>query len=93
MAITTANRGTGTNNTSNTSFTFSPARNFAAGSSAVLVIAADNSSSSGTTNNLGVTSDSLGNTWQKCVSAIYDPGAASAGVQGSIYLSHMLQEI
>ncbi len=85
MALSVTARGTWTNNTANTSFTVSPTSNFAAGL-AVLIVAADNSASAGSSNNLDATlTDSLGNTWTKRASAIYDNGAANAGVQGAIY--------
>lgn len=86
MALTGTDRGTGTNNVSNTSWTLSPGSNFTAGALAVLCVAADNGSTGGSTNDLGATlTDSLGNTWIKRAAPIFDNGAASAGVQGAIY--------
>ena len=83
MAIATTARGTYTNSTAATTSTFSPSGNFAAGSWAALFVSADNASSGGSTNDINTVTDSLGNTWTKQTAAIYDPGAASAGVQGS----------
>src|SRR5678815_1928593 len=85
MALTITARGTGTHNTSASSFTLSPGSNFAAGATAVLCVAADNSSSGGATNDFTTVTDSLGNTWTKRQSPVFDNGAASAGVQGAIY--------
>lgn len=88
MALSVTARGSGTNNASNTSFNVSPSGNFAAGSFGVLLVTADNGSSGGATNDQNATlTDSLGNTWTKRTSAIYDNGAASAGIQGAIYTS------
>lgn len=85
MALSITNRGTGTHNTSATSFTLSPGSNFAAGATAVLCVAADNSASGGSSNNFTTVTDSLGNTWTKQQSPVFDNGAANAGVQGAIY--------
>lgn len=85
MALGLTNRGSGTHNTSATSFTLSPGSNLAAGSLAVLAVSADNSSSGGATNDFGAVTDSLGNTWTRQRNPIFDPGAASAGVQTAIY--------
>ena len=89
MAITGTDRGVGTHNTGATSFTLSPASNFAAGSLAVLVVAADNASTGGATNDFGAVTDTHGNTWRLRRAPIFDNGAASAGVQGAIYTSDM----
>lgn len=85
MAITVTDRGTGTHNTGATSFTLSPASNFAVGAMAVLLVSADNSSSAGSTNDFGAVTDTLGNTWTLRQAPIFDNGAASAGIQGAIY--------
>lgn len=85
MALSINNRGTGTHNTGASSFTLSPGSNFAAGDTAVLCVAADNSSSGGATNDFTTVTDSLGNTWTKRQSPVFDNGAASAGVQGAIF--------
>lgn len=85
MALGLTNRGSGTHNTGATTFGLSPASNPAAGSLVVLCVAADNSSSGGTTNDLGAVTDSLGNTWTQHRNPVFDPGAASAGVQQAIY--------
>lgn len=89
MAMTVTARGTYTNNTAATTSTLSPSGNFASGSFAVLVIAADNSSAAGSSNDINSVTDSLGNTWTKRNSAIFDNGAASAGVQGSTFTTPM----
>src|SRR5678815_2719396 len=85
MALAITNRGTGTHNTSASSFTLSPATNFAAGATAVLCVAADNSAAAGSSNDFTTVTDTLGNTWTKRQSPVFDNGAASAGVQGAIY--------
>lgn len=88
MSTITA-RGTYTNNTSSTTSTFSPNADFnaTAGSWAVIFIAADNSASSGSSNNINSVTDSIGNTWTKRNSALYDPGAANDGIQGASFTS------
>jgi hypothetical protein len=88
MAITGTDRGTGTHNTSATSFTLNPASDFAAGSFAVLVIAADNSASGGA-RPFTTATDTLGNTWIDVRSILYDPGSANAGVAGAFYYTSM----
>lgn len=86
MALGITNRGSGTHNVSATSFTLSPGTDFSAqGSWGVLCIAADNTSTGGATNDFTTVTDSLGNTWTKRQSPVFDNGAASAGVQGAIY--------
>ena len=90
MALTGTDRGSGTNNTVNSSWTVTPGSNFTAGALGVLCVAADNSSSQGATNNLGtVLTDSLGNQWIARAPVIFDNGTASAGVQGTIYTSDL----
>jgi hypothetical protein len=79
------NRGTGTHNTAATSFTLTPGSNCTALAKIVLCVAADNSSSGGATNDFTTVTDTLGNTWIKRQSPVFDNGAASAGVQGAIY--------
>ena len=85
MALTGTDRGTGTHNTSASSFTLNPGSNFTAGALAVLCIAADNSSPGGSTNNISSVTDSLGNLWRARQLPIFDNGSASAGVQGGIF--------
>ena len=90
MALTGTDRGTGTNNSANTSWTATPGSNFTAGALGVLCVAADNGASGGSTNDLGtILTDSLGNQWFKRASVVFDNGAASAGVQGAIYTSDL----
>lgn len=87
MALTvTARGGSSSNAASATTITASPGSNYAAGL-AVLCISADNSSSGGSTNNISTVTDTLGNVWRHRVSAIFDNGAASAGVQGSHFVT------
>lgn len=85
MALTGTDRGTGTHQTSASSFTLNPGSNFTAGALAVLCIAADNSSTGGSTNNISSVTDSLGNLWRARQRPIFDNGSASAGVQGGIF--------
>jgi len=61
--------------------------NLATGSMGVLVVAADNAGTNGSAANLpaGPITDSVGNTWTQRQTSIYDPGAASAGVELAIY--------
>ena len=89
MAITGANRGTGTHNTSALTFTATPASNLASGSWAVLVIACDNADTSGTAHSTYTVTDTNGNTWTRRVAALYDPGAAAAGVEGAVFTTDM----
>jgi hypothetical protein len=86
VTITITNRGTGTNNTAATTATFSPASNCTAGAWIGICIGADNSGNA--SNNITGVSDSIGNTWVERQAAIYDPGAANAGVQGSIWTTN-----
>ena len=85
MALTGTDRGTGTNNSSATTFTLSPASNFTAGSIAVIAIAADNAHSGGTQYTTWTVTDTLGNTWTRRQTALIDPGAANAGHVGAFF--------
>lgn len=86
MALTGTNRGTATDATAGTTFAIVPASNFAANSFGVLCVAADNAGSGGATTVMPATiTDSVGNLWTRRQNAIYDPGAASAGVDTGIY--------
>jgi hypothetical protein len=90
MTISCTNRGTAASNASSaTTYAFSPASNYAAGSLAVLCVSADNSVSGGATNNVTSVTDSLGNTWLLAQKPIFDNGAASAGIQGLIAYTTM----
>lgn len=82
---TVNNRGSGNHNTSATSFPLTPASNCTALAKVSLCVAADNSSSGGATNDFTTVTDTLGNTWVKRQSPVFDNGAASAGVQGAIF--------
>jgi hypothetical protein len=89
-ALTVSSRGTGGNTTAAATITITPGSNLAAGSMAVLILASDNTGSGGNTSATPASeTDSVGNTWTKRLSAIYDPGAASAGVELSIYTAHL----
>ncbi len=85
MALTGTDRGTGSHNSSSLTFTLSPDSNFAAGSMAVLCIAVDNADSSGQAHSTFTVVDTLGNVWTRRASPLYDPGSASAGVEGAIF--------
>ena len=87
MAIVGLDNSTGTNTAVTTFTSFSPATNFAAMSMAVLCISADNSGNS--VNNITSVTDTVGNKWTARALPIYDPGAASAGIQGAIYTTNM----
>jgi len=90
MALTITNRGVATNNAANTSFVVNTTSNCTAGATILICIAADNSSSGGSTNDITNVTDALGNQWQVVPSTavVFDNGAASAGVQGSIWFTH-----
>lgn len=90
MALVGTDRGTGTNGSTGTSFTLAPTSNFGGGfpNAAVLVIASDNSASGGTAYGTHTVTDTIGNTWVRVLTALYDPGAANAGVYGSVFLTH-----
>jgi hypothetical protein len=86
MALTATDRGTGSNNSSSTSMTFAPSSNMTAGALGVLCIALDNAGASGSTAAAPTSFiDAKGNTWTRRQDAIFDPGAASAGVELAIY--------
>lgn len=85
MALTGSDRGTGTHSAGATSLTLSPSANFAAGSWAALAIAVDNAGGGGAAMSTFTVTDSLGNTWTRRVSPLYDPGTASSGVEGAIF--------
>ena len=86
MALTVTERGSGGNNTASTSLVIAPASNFVAGTTGVLTLHADNAGSGGATTVMPATiTDSKGNTWTRHVNPIYDPGAASAGVDSALY--------
>lgn len=91
MALSFTNRGIWTHNTLALTATCSPASNFVAGSTAAIAIAADNNAAGGTPNNITNVTDSLGNTWSVAPNSavVFDPGAAAAGVQGSIWVTEM----
>lgn len=89
MAITGTDRGTAANTTSSSTWTFSPASNFASGSWAVCVIAMNNTHTNGEAFTTFTLTDTNGNTWTRRISPLYDPGAANAGVEGAIFTTPM----
>lgn len=89
MALTGTNRGSGNHNSAATSFTLNPGSNLTAGAMAVLCVAADNAGASGAAMATFSVTDSLGNTWTRRSSPLYDPGAASVGVEGAIFTTPM----
>jgi hypothetical protein len=85
-ALTVTARGTGGNNTGATTLVVTPASNLAAGSAGVLVVALDNAGSGGASPTTGASeTDSVGNVWTRRANPIYDPGAASAGVEVAFF--------
>lgn len=85
MAITGTDRGTGSDNTAALTFTLSPASNFSSGTLAVLVVAVDNADTRGEAHSTFTVTDTSGNTWTLRISPLYDPGAASTGIEGAIF--------
>ena len=89
MSLTGTDRGTGTHNTSATSFTLSPASNFTGGAASValLCVAADNAAGSGLAFGTFTVSDNAGGSpvWTRRQTALIDPGAANAGHVGAIF--------
>lgn len=79
MALAATDRGSNNNNTAGTTFTITPATDFTPASLAVLCLALDNSGASGAATTVSV-STGVG-AWTASQSGLYDPGAASAGVQ------------
>jgi len=87
VALTVTSRGTGTHNTGAT--TLVPdgrSATLAVGSMGVLCIALDNAGASGASL-IAPTSwtDAKGNVWTRRVNALYDNGAASAGIEMAFY--------
>lgn len=79
---TITNRGTGTNGTGATTLVCAPTSTIAANSAGVLAIAFDNAGSAGSVTIGPVTvTDSVGNVWTERQNALYDNGAASAGIE------------
>src|ERR1043165_5071973 len=86
MALSGVDRGSGTNAVAATSFTLSPGSNFAAPNSmAVLNVGSDNSASGGGAFGTFTVTDTLGNTWTRQQTPLYDPAAASAGATGGMF--------
>lgn len=88
MALTGTARGAGRNNVAATTVVITPASNFAAGSTAVLVLAYDNLGTGGSDPFSGIT-DSLGNTWTSRQNALYDPAVINQGVVLRIFTAPM----
>lgn len=84
MALTGTDRGVGGNNTTGLTIAIVPASNLTAGALAVLVLAYDNSATGGADPYVSI-ADNLGNTWTSRQNALYDPGAAAAGVTLRIF--------
>jgi hypothetical protein len=89
MALVGTDRGVGADAVGDTTYTFSPASNFTAGTTAVLCVAVNNSHTNGAAHATFTVTDSLGNTWTRRSSPLFDPGAASAGVEGGIFTTAM----
>ncbi len=86
MAITVATLGTSSNTVSGVSFTLNiTGSNATPDSTVVLALAVDNANTSGTAHSTFTVTDALGNTWVRRASPLYDPGAASAGVEGAVF--------
>lgn len=87
MALTVTSRGTGTHNTGAT--TLVPGgrtATLAAGSMGVFCIAVDNAGSGGATVCAPASwTDAKGNVWTRRINALYDNGAASAGIEMAFY--------
>ncbi len=90
MPITTTPRGTGGNNTASTSIVCSPTSTIPVNSGGLLVLAADNAGSGGSAQLPSSVVDSVGNAWTRVLNPLYDPGAASAGVELAFYLCESL---
>lgn len=91
MTLVAAGRGTGGNNTSANTITCTPTNTINVGTTGVLCIALDNAGAAGSAA-VAPTSvtDNEGNIWTRRASAIYDPGAASAGVETAMYVAENL---
>lgn len=85
MALAGVNRGVGSHNTSVNTWGLNSSGNFASGSWAVLAVSIDNPSGGGAAQGTYTAFDSIGNTWTRRLSNLYDPGAAGAGIEGAIF--------
>jgi hypothetical protein len=87
VALTVTARGTGTHNTGATSLVpGGRTATLAVGSMGVLCIALDNAGSGGATTAAPSSwTDAKGNVWTRRQNALYDNGAASAGIEFAIY--------
>src|ERR1051325_8527276 len=86
MALTVTDRGTGSSSTAATSMTFAPSSNMTAGALGLLSTALDTAGASGPPPAAPASfTDAKGNTWTRRQNPIFDPGAASAGVELAIY--------
>lgn len=86
MGLTGTNRGSGSHNSSSTSFTLSPTSNFSAGSWAVIVVVADNGG--GGSNDFTSVTDDAGNTWTLRRTPVRGTSSLD-GVQGLIATTNM----
>lgn len=84
MALSGTDRGTYDDTVSDTTTAVSPASNFTPGALAVLCASWNNSESGGSDPFSSIV-DNLGNTWTRRTTALYDPGAANAGIVGGIF--------
>lgn len=84
MPLSGTNRGEVQDSTGATTWASSPLSNFTAGSLAVFCASWDNAGASGADPYVSI-SDSHGNTWVRRQAALFDPGAARAGVAGAIF--------
>lgn len=94
-ALTVTNRGTFSAGGSSTSIVYVPTSTIASGTFAVMLIVTPNSGTGGSTKIFTTTSfsDSVGNTWTRRIDALYDPGAAGAGVEIAAYTSPITTQI
>ncbi len=87
MALTGADRGSG-GVASSASISVNPTGTLAVNSMGVWCIALDNAGSGGATPNSPASfTDVKSNLWTRQINPIYDPGAASAGVEVAVYTS------
>ncbi len=84
MALTGTDRGINEDINSGNTGVYSPDATIEVGSLAVFVLAYDNNGASGADPYTGI-SDTAGNTWTSRMNALYDPGAAAAGVTLRIF--------
>lgn len=87
--LTRTDRGSGNHNSASGTLTVTPTSNFTSSSFGVLIIALDNSGAAGNTLISPATASGAdGSTWTKRPNALFDNGAASAGVEIAFYTSN-----